>query len=385
MKFLQKERAKLGSAPGTIIQWSSPVNDNDPNAANNVDVLPAGYLRCDGSVYSSRQYPYLARILGTGAGSLYKKDDQFLDDDQFQVPDLGSKHIESSVGANVGSYRNSTKITGTDTVIQKAGVGVEINSNIGDVAQVGFNGTFTVPSQNFALNGNVGWTFPTTTEEETVQERAIGPHMHYSGTRRVAVKESPGFGNTSRPYYQRPEDATTASPDCNDVAAAYFSRVGSEPGYCNSTCENFQEAFIGRGPTGGGPEGQPAENNQSQWPTSKTITTITAANWPNNATINVGNLRPFDTVPEDSSIAYATIRNTEQTVEAPPGTDTTDFTLHSHRLDRDFTETDYEATTDVGSIRPDGLSAEVSVRTSSSTKFDDVVSPFIVVEFLIKY
>lgn len=374
MKFLQKERAKLGSAPGTIIQWSTPVLDNDPDASNNVTDLPAGYLKCDGSIYSSRQYPYLAQILGTGAGSLYKKDDQTLDDDQFQVPDLGSKHIEASVGANIGSYRNDTKVTGTDTVVQKAGVGVDIFSNIGDTAQVGFNGVFTVPSQNFALNGNVGWTFPTSSETESVSDRAIGPHMHYSSTGRVAVKEAPGFGNTSRPYYQRPEDAITVTPDCNAIGQAYHSREGQGPNYCNNTCENFQEAFIGN-----------VQGSSSQWTTAKTISTITAANWPNTATINVGNLRPFDTVPQGAQIAYATARNTEQVVESPPGTDTTDLTSHSHRLDRDFTETQYEATTDVGTIRPDGLSASVNVRTSTATKFDDVVSPYIVVEFLIKY
>ena len=81
---------------------------------------------------------------------------------------------------------------------------------------------FTVPSQTFALNGNVGWTVPTNTEEEQVQSQGFGPHMHYSSTARVAIKEDPGspagaYGNTSRPYYERPADATTPNPDCNAV------------------------------------------------------------------------------------------------------------------------------------------------------------------------
>ena len=95
MKFLQRERSKLGNAPGTIINWGVSIPDNDPNFAQIIDKLPAGYLRCDGSVYDERDYPELARILGTGETSLYKKDTQALAATQFQVPDLGSKHIEA--------------------------------------------------------------------------------------------------------------------------------------------------------------------------------------------------------------------------------------------------------------------------------------------------
>ena len=124
MKFLTRERSKLGSAPGTIIQWALPVLDGDPDGATNAEDLPAGYLKSDGSIYSARLYPELARILGTGTASIYKKSDVTLLDDQFQVPDMGSKHIEASVNSNVGTYRNIQKITANST-ITKAGVGVE--------------------------------------------------------------------------------------------------------------------------------------------------------------------------------------------------------------------------------------------------------------------
>ena len=106
MKFLTRERSKLGSAPGTIIQWALPIQDSDPNGSTNVVNLPAGYLKCDGAIYTNRQYPELARILGVGAASIYKKADQTLLEDQFQVPDMGSKHIEASVNAD--SYTHLT-------------------------------------------------------------------------------------------------------------------------------------------------------------------------------------------------------------------------------------------------------------------------------------
>ena len=381
MKFLTRERSKLGSAPGTIIQWSLPIQDGDPDGSTNVVDLPAGYLKCDGAIYSERQYPELARILGTGAASIYKKSDVTLLADQFQVPDMGSKHIEASVNANVGTYRNIEKITANAT-IQKAGVGVEITSNVGNSANVGFNGVFTVPSQNFSLNGNVGWTVPTNTESEQVSDQMIGPHMHYSSTARVTVKEDPGspagaYGNTSRPYYLRPADVTTSTPDCPGVYVAYYQQTiqgGGGPNNCNAGCGGFASYFIG---TYGGAA--------SNWTANKTITTKTINSWPNNATVNVGNLRPYDVIANDGSYAYPLCRNTEEIVSSPPGTDTVNQTIHSHRIEKEIGDTNFTATTNVETIRPDGLQANVNIRTDTDTKFDDIVSPYIVMEFLIKY
>ena len=380
MKFLTRERSKLGSAPGTIIQWALPIQDSDPNGSTNVVNLPAGYLKCDGAIYTNRQYPELARILGVGAASIYKKADQTLLEDQFQVPDMGSKHIEASVNANIGTYRNLQKITANAT-ITKAGVGVEISSNVGNSAQVGFNGVFTVPSQNFNLNGNVGWTVPTNTEEEMVSSRAIGPHMHYSSTGRITVKEDPGqpagdYGNTSRPYYLRPADVITTTPDCESVGDAYAQQVLGigEPNNCNNTCANFGSHFIGT-----------RNGVDSNWTTNKTITTITDTSWPAQTTVNVGNLRPYDCLAEAGDFTYPLCKNMEEPVEAPPGTNTVNLTIHSHRIEKEIGDTNYTATTNVETVRPDGLQASVNIRTSTDTKFDDIVSPYIVMEFLIKY
>ena len=381
MKFLTRERSKLGSAPGTIIQWALPIQDGDPDGSTNVVDLPAGYLKCDGSIYTERLYPELARILGTGAACIYKKSDVTLLTDQFQVPDMGSKHIEASVNANVGTYRNIEKTT-ANTTITKAGVGVEIVSNVGNTANVGFNGVFTVPSQTFALNGNVGWTVPTNTESEQVAATAIGPHMHYTSTSRVTVKEDPGqpagaYGNTSRPYYLRTADATTATPDCNQIAAAFYQQTvqgGGGPNNCNAGCAGFGSYFIGS--YGGA---------VSNWPVTKTIQTITANSWPSLVNQVVGNLRPYDVVSNTGAYAYPLVRNTEQVVSAPPGADTTNLTIHSHRIEKEIGDTAFNATTDVETIRPDGLQANVNIRTDTDTKFDDIVSPYVVMEFLIKY
>jgi len=382
MKFLTRERSKLGTGPGTIIQWALPILDNDPDSSSNSINLPAGYLKCDGSIYSERQYPELARILGTGTASIYRKSDVTLLDDQFQVPDMGSKHIEASVNSNVGLYRNIQKITANST-IQKAGVGVEIISNVGNSAQVGFNGVFTVPQQNFVLNGNIGWTVPTNTEEEAVNAQAIQPHMHYSGTGRITIKEDPGsppgeYGTTSRPYYMRTADVLTPNPDCDAVFNAHWQQESGAfngANNCNVSCgENFENAFIGATPEGGG-----------KWPANKQMITKTANSWPGNTNVNIGLLRPYDVTSESGTFAYPIARNTEEIVSSPPGSETVNLTIHSHRIEKDIGDTNYEATTQIETIRPDGLQANVNIRTDTDTKFDDIVSPYIVMEFLIKY
>ena len=56
-----------------------------------------------------------------------------------------------------------------------------------------------------------------------------------------------------------------------------------------------------------------------------------------------------------------------------------------HRIEKEIGDTDFNATTNVATIRPDVLQANVNIRTDTDTKFDDIVSPYIVMEFLIKY
>jgi len=85
------------------------------------------------------------------------------------------------------------------------------------------------------------------------------------------------------------------------------------------------------------------------------------------------------------SPVYPTARNVEEQSEVPNGSDTVDGTMHSHIIDREVGDTDFAMTTEVTTMRPDGLEASVNITTSGVNKFDDVVSPYIVMEFLIKY
>tara|TARA_B100000131_G_scaffold101829_1_gene98869 strand:- start:4268 stop:5470 length:1203 start_codon:yes stop_codon:yes gene_type:complete len=400
MKYYQKEKSKLGNAPGTIINWSKEIANSDPNTAANVRDLPAGYLPCDGQIYNANQYPQLAAILGTGAASIYKKEDATLSNTQFQVPDLGSKHIEAATSGNVGIQRNMTKTIGTGsdaTEIQKAGVGVEIISNIGNTATVGFNGVFTVPTQNFALNGNIGWTLPTVTEQESVPINAIGSHMHYTTTHWVAIKEDPAVTNRSQPSYVRAADMNVnvyyggAFPFCDARAREYHSAMDSNlngEGNC-SGCTTWNKYFVGW-TTGGGTQSSNAMaaasgTYASLWTTGLNYISKTAASWPNNTTIRLGDCSPYDTRVSDSTFTYPSARNLLEATESPPGSELSDRTAHTHRIGRSIGDTSYTATTDVTTVRPDGLQADVNIRTSNIAKFDDIVSPYFVLEYLIKY
>lgn len=99
------ERGKYGVFPGTIIAFPRTLQGDDPTGNDFKNRIPAGFLRCDGSILNGVDYPNLKQILGVGANSKFKKESATLDEDvpantsggQFQLPDLGSKFIEEPI------------------------------------------------------------------------------------------------------------------------------------------------------------------------------------------------------------------------------------------------------------------------------------------------
>ena len=68
--YYTREKSKFGGLVGTIQLYTSTLSaDNDPDSFKSD--LPAGYLRCDGSILPASQYPLLASVLGVGAQSKY--------------------------------------------------------------------------------------------------------------------------------------------------------------------------------------------------------------------------------------------------------------------------------------------------------------------------
>ena len=193
------ERGKYGVFPGTIIAFSRTLQGDNPNGNDFKNKIPAGFLRCDGSILNGVDYPNLKQILGVGSNSKFKKESATLEEDvpanssggQFQLPDLGSKFIEAN--SSSGVYRGDTIESPNDVVTQKVGIGVDINLNLGTTANISYSGSFSIPQQTipFLNNQNFGTTLGVVTDEINVNDSSYLMHGHYSNLP-VYAYENPG-------------------------------------------------------------------------------------------------------------------------------------------------------------------------------------------------
>lgn len=202
--FYNREKSKIGTLTGSIINWAYQLDTADPEDGGLRQVLPPGYLRCDGAVYQAEVFPLLAEILGTGSNCRYKKPDVTLLDNQFQVPDLGSKAIKASNSSNLGDYLDTYLTDDANRTITKSGIGLEVQSNIGSIYEIQYQGNFFIPSQSIEITGQPGFTRSTGnyTEETEVLSTAFQPHAHFHDGKRTRVAAPSGneyatFGRNS--------------------------------------------------------------------------------------------------------------------------------------------------------------------------------------------
>ena len=200
--FYNKERGKYGHITGQVIVW--PVTyEGTPDTAINAINLPAGYLKCDGSKYFADDYPRLAAILGTGTNTAFMKknldgtDFENINDNQFMVPDLGSKYPEPTTGANAGVYNNIRKNDSLGSEKSRSGVGIEAEAAIGTTnVNISYSGSINVPAQEVEIKGKPGWTYAGAshyTEIESVEENQIHPHLHFTQTARSRLRAAPSI------------------------------------------------------------------------------------------------------------------------------------------------------------------------------------------------
>ena len=152
---------------------------NDPASTEFREVIPAGFLRCDGSIQSANNYPELASILGTGEQSRFRKESTILTDEQFQLPDLGSKYIRP--GLSTGTYLDIN--LEQDETKKKVGSEFNISSNVGNTASISYSGNFRVAasqSGGFPLLGNVKMVPPTnrTVDNAVLTDQNFQAHGH---------------------------------------------------------------------------------------------------------------------------------------------------------------------------------------------------------------
>ena len=230
--FLNQERTKIGTTTGTLIAFPQELEVNDPAVGNSAELLPAGYLRCDGGIYSEEIYPALAQVLGTGEECSFKQEGVTLGDNQFQVPDLRSKFIRASSASDQGVINDNTVVSATGQTIERSGVGVSVSSNVGSVANVDLVGQFRIPPRTVNLTGNVGFTRPRRVDEEVVPANAFLPHMHYSTTFRSrtirrqgnAIFEFNFFQNTSTIGVVNWFDATDSGDNGRQPACKHYAQ-----------------------------------------------------------------------------------------------------------------------------------------------------------------
>ena len=199
--FLNQERTKIGTTTGTLIAFPQEIEVNDPAVGNSLTLLPAGYLRCDGKIYNENVYPALAEVIGTGESCAFKQEGVTLSDAQFQVPDLRSKTIKASSASDQGVINDNTVINAAGQTIERSGVGVNVSSNVGNVAVVDMTGQFRVPSRTVNLTGNVGFTRPRSPDEEVVSANAFLPHAHFTTTLRSRTIRRAGSDIYELNYY----------------------------------------------------------------------------------------------------------------------------------------------------------------------------------------
>jgi hypothetical protein len=176
MAFYSKEKARYGGVTGTIVPYPRQMpTANAPDQGNWRIYLPAGFLRCNGEVLTSDQYPVLAQVLGTGSDSKFKKADVTLQSNEFQLPDLGSKYV---LGANSsGAYLNDTVIRDDDGRY-RVGCEVNVTSLIGETETITYDGYFEVVASgleqfignpSYSTTGSGGATLAAQLSEQNFQ------------------------------------------------------------------------------------------------------------------------------------------------------------------------------------------------------------------------
>ena len=195
-----KERSKYGNITGQIIIWPVEVSGQIDSASMKKD-LPAGYLRCDGTVYNAEDFPQLAAICGTGTGGKYVRKDlannvlQSVSDEQFVVPDLGSKYpLPTGSTGGGGQYINVRVTTEQGVEKSRSGIGIDADDIAGTngVIDVQYTGDFIIPSHDIPMRGRPAYTLGTTagkrTETEAVDASAMHGHAHFHQGTRTRLK-----------------------------------------------------------------------------------------------------------------------------------------------------------------------------------------------------
>lgn len=208
-----RQRSLYGGIVGSMMIHTTPGlgSTNDPNSAQFQDIIPAGYLRCDGSVLNASDFPALAAVLGVGGETRFSKDNAEVraanpetgDTGQFILPDMGSKVIVG--GRGTGTYNNFRIDRGIEEARPTTRVGpqIEIVSNFGDRIETFYSGNMDVSAQtSLPMIGNPRYNLDRQTNETTLNIENFQGHLHnanqsytnFSANHEVAFEGGKFFG-----------------------------------------------------------------------------------------------------------------------------------------------------------------------------------------------
>jgi len=464
-KLYSSERAKYGNLTGQIIIWPVKLSSTDIKSTANKALLPSGYLRCDGTIYNVVDYPRLAAVCGIGLTGKFVRRDidgkplQSLTDEQFVVPDLGSKYPKPTTGPDAGQYKSIRVVTQSGIEKSRSGVGIEATSTLGTSIKLSYSGTFTIPSQIIDLKGKPAWTWGTQsgkqTDSEVVDAQGIHGHMHFGSFKRTRIKSSSAEVDKSAPnsfldpkgigqvsYWNASTvpiggwlNATKApgcnypgsgQPPCRAMASNAYAR--GYQFYFGAFAGNFDPTAYGDGCYNGGDILQDAwkyncllTSNWSGFPISSSACSVAGLtpysssgivlfgictfegtqplnvsenvtayyvagqsgvplDWKDNSILDALPLNSNLTV--DNSRVYSSLFNDlTETVSLNAATDPT---THFHKLKLTQGTHTFKLVTDALELSPDNLNTTLTLSVDQSASLDNIVSPFIVLEYLIK-
>lgn len=183
------ERSKYGGCVGSILVHTTPAisSSNDPTTAQFKENIPAGYLKCDGSVLLAKDFLALSRVVGVGDQCRFKReisqvrnaDPSINDLGQFQLPDLGSKVIIG--GRGTGAYNNDfvDREDLNAATTNRVGPQIEVISNFGSQISANYIGSARVTaSGTLNMLGNPRYRLDRNTSETELNIENFQGHLH---------------------------------------------------------------------------------------------------------------------------------------------------------------------------------------------------------------
>jgi hypothetical protein len=207
-----REKSRYGGVVGTIVAHSTPGlgSVNDPNSVNFRTELPAGYLRCDGSILNARDYIALSQVLGTGGESRFRKDNANIQEPnletgelgQFQLPDLGSKVIVGGRGTGIYNNLNIDRGIVETNPTTRVGPQIDVSSNFGSRITANYVGNVRIAaSGSLDFLGNPRYTIQRSTSDEILNIDYFQGHAHNSSQKYLNYTTNHKVGGTGGKDY----------------------------------------------------------------------------------------------------------------------------------------------------------------------------------------